>query len=140
MREFVTQTELGRLFGATSHVIGKWLVECGLRTETRKPSRTAFKGGFVEQAPSGRNGGYFYVWHQEKAIAALRSAGHRLKRQYEPPTDSRLRGPFEARKSSRNGYEIVGGDGDVGMWGTGQTNAESVVLLLNLAYQHGKFN
>lgn len=139
MREFISQTDLGHMFGVSSHAIGKWLIECGIRTENKKPSRKAFEGGFISQAPS-RNDCYYYVWQQEKTIAALRSAGHRLKRQYEPPNVNRLVGPFEAKISSRNGYEIVGGDGDVGMWVTGQTNAESVVLLLNLAYQHGKFN
>jgi len=140
MRDFVSQTELGRLFGVTSHVIGKWLIDCSLRTPEKKPSRKAFAEGFVEQAPSGRNNGYFYVWNQKKTVAALQSAGHRLRGQYEPIFEQRLQGPFEARKSSSNGYELIDGNGEVGIWVVGQSNADRLVRLLNLAFKHGAFN
>ena len=50
MSEFLSQTDLGKLFGVSSHVIGKWLLDCGLRTENKKPSRKAFEGGYVEKA------------------------------------------------------------------------------------------
>jgi len=54
----LNQTELGKLFGVSSHVLGDWLVDIGLRTSDKKPSAGAFSEGFVEQADNGR-GGYF---------------------------------------------------------------------------------
>ena len=73
---FATQTELGELFDVSSHKIGHWLTEIGLRTREKRPSRAAFDGGYVEKADTGRNGGYFYVWHREKTVTALGLAGY----------------------------------------------------------------
>lgn len=64
MDEFSTLTELGKLFGVSSHSIGRWLIECGLRTPGKKPSRKAFEDGLVRQAPTGRGAGYFWVWQK----------------------------------------------------------------------------
>lgn len=157
MNEFLTQTDLGRLFGVSSHVIGRWLVETGLRTREKRPSRKAFDGGFVKQAPTGRGSGYFYVWHRQKVTHVLEAAGHRpasdsgmakqraesaihrSQGQLQPSPDARLVGPFEARRSSENGFEVVSGDGTVSLWGYGQHKVEKVVALLNLAYRHGLF-
>lgn len=81
MIEFVSMKELGKELEeelgrkVTSHNIGKMLMEIGLRTEDGKPSQRAFNEGFVRQEPTGRNGGYFYVWHREKTLAVLREAG-----------------------------------------------------------------
>jgi hypothetical protein len=47
----LTQTQLGSLFGASSHEVGKWLVEVGLRDKkTKKPTDAAHRGGFCETA------------------------------------------------------------------------------------------
>lgn len=74
--EYASQTELGKLFGVSSHKIGKWLIECGLRTQTKKPSNTAFEHGYVDQRPSTQPGTYFWVWNKEKTVALLTEAGH----------------------------------------------------------------
>ena len=37
--EFRTLTQIGEVFGASSHQVGKWLVEIGLRTRERGPVR-----------------------------------------------------------------------------------------------------
>lgn len=140
MREFVSQTDLGRLFGVSSHAIGKWLIDCALRTPEKRPSRKAFAEGFVQKTPYASHGGYFYAWHQRKTVHALQAAGHRLRGQYEPIFEKRLQGPFEARESSTNGIELVDGNGEVGIWVVGQSNADRLVRLLNLACQHGHFN
>jgi hypothetical protein len=78
MREeitYVNLTELGRVFGMTSHGIGKLLKIIGLRESNGKPSSKAFHEGYCEQAPTNRGTGYYYVWHREKIIHALEEAG-----------------------------------------------------------------
>ncbi len=75
---YVSQTELGNLFGVTSHRIGQWLREIGWRTSKNKPSQEAFDRDLARPISSGRNNGYFYVWHATKTIEALEKAGHKL--------------------------------------------------------------
>ena len=137
---FATLTELGELFDVSSHKIGRWLTEIGLRTGEKRPSRAAFDGGFVEKADNGRNGGYFYVWHREKTITALGLAGHfptvQVKRP-DQPSNPRLIGPFEVRATSDGRFEIVGSDTLVAMWVWGDRNAAKVAEVLSIAAKHG---
>lgn len=137
--DYLTQTQLGKLFDCSSHEIGKWLVAIGLRTDKAKPSAEAFAGGFCKQLPS-RNDGYCWGWHAEKTTQALEKAGHKLA--FPPPVDlietPWLKGPFSSRQSSENGFEILNSDGKVSAWIFGKRNADLVVRLLNLADQHGK--
>lgn len=132
---YVNQTELGTLFGVSSHVIGRWLVEIGLRTADKQPSPAAFRGGYLEKSGL-ENGGYFYKWHRAKTVAALEQAGHQ---QIAQMSAGRLNGPFTARQSSVNGYQIVNGDGTVSTWNMGKENARDLSCLMNLAYKHGWF-
>ncbi len=133
----MTLTQIGELFGATSHQVGKWLVEIGLRTPNKRPSQEAFAGGYVEQGPS-RNQGYNWCWHSEKTVKALEVAGHR--RIPNPPPGlvdpAILNGPFRTRPNSTNSIDIVNGDGSVAVVATGERNAIFVTKLLNLADQH----
>ena len=71
----LSQRQLGKIFGVSSHVIGRWLKAIGLRNPNGKPSYKAFQEEFVDQAPNGK-GGYYYVWNAERTIAALEEAGH----------------------------------------------------------------
>jgi hypothetical protein len=75
MTEFLSLTELGHLYGASRNKVGHWLVDLGLRTKERKPSQTAFDGGFVDQRPSTQPGTYYWVWHGEKTTRLLDRAG-----------------------------------------------------------------
>lgn len=137
---FANQRQLGEQFGVTSHQIGRWLDDIGLR-EDKRPSQTAFSGGYVDTAPTGRAAGsYYYVWNREKTVKALAEAGHPLVGEViERPTDTiSLIGPFSSNASSEDGYEIIGGDGIVSMWVRGGANADFIVRLLNLAYKFGK--
>ena len=72
---FLSLTELGKLCGVSSHKVGKWLVELGLRTQAKKPSPRAFREGFVEQRPSTQPATYFWVWHGERTLRVLTEAG-----------------------------------------------------------------
>jgi hypothetical protein len=72
----LTQTQIGELFGASSHQVGRWLVEVGLRMADKQTSRKAIEEGFVmtistDFAPRG-----FPSWHKERTVPVLESHGH----------------------------------------------------------------
>ena len=71
---YVSMTELGNMFGVTSHVIGRWLRGIGLRTKNNRPSQRAFDQDLTKPIRNGQ--GYYYVWHATKAIEALKEADH----------------------------------------------------------------
>lgn len=83
MPEFLSLTELGRLYGVSRVMIGDWLVDLGLRTTDKKPSRAAFDGGFVDQRPSTQPMTYYWVWDAKKTCQLLDGAGHRRTEQHD---------------------------------------------------------
>jgi hypothetical protein len=74
--DYLSLTELGRLYNVSSHRVGKWLVSLGLRTREKKPSESAFSGGFVSQRDSTQPGTYYWVWHAEWTMRLLKQAGY----------------------------------------------------------------
>lgn len=134
---YMTQTQIGQLFGVSSHEIGKWLVQVGLRDgQRRKPTREAHEGGYCETGPSGQQG-YCWVWHSEKTTRALRDVGYQLVAELpealvSPPI---MRGPFVISAScDRN---VLNGDGEVVVRTTTGKNAEVLAKLLNAADRCG---
>lgn len=76
MSEYLSQTELGKLFGVSSHTVGGWLRDAGLRDPGGKPT---FEGReYADTRPSTNPGTYFWVWHRERTIQLLQSRGHQL--------------------------------------------------------------
>lgn len=71
MNDFLSLTELGEIYGVSSHVVGKWLKQLGLRTESGKPSDQANNERYIAQRPSTQPGTFFYVWHESKTTALL---------------------------------------------------------------------
>lgn len=136
--EHVTQTELGQIFGVSSHVIGDWFVEVGLKTETKHASGYAHNGGFITTV-SNKSWGYKWMWHAQKTVTALIEAGHHP---VSPPPGnliepSTIKGPFICRLNENGTHEIVGNDGFPAVWVVGDHNATVVTKLLNLADQSG---
>jgi len=157
--EYVTMTQLGHLFGATSHEIGRWLVDIGLRTRSKLPSDRAIHGGYVTSI---RTDGPFELisWHTVKTVAAIEAAGHRrvtppvygeqqpdpqpesVLEQADPqpePFEHALHGPFRLGDLHHDTYPILDADNYMGIWVQGKGNAETVLRLLTLAHQFGKF-
>jgi hypothetical protein len=64
--EYLSQTELGKLYGVSSHVVGRWLKGLGLRDAGGNPTDRAKAEGFAKREPSTKPGTYFYAWHREK--------------------------------------------------------------------------
>jgi len=135
----MTLTQLGQLFGVTSHKVGKWLVDIGHRTNGGRPSARAYREKIAETAPS-RNQGYIWVWHAESTVAALEQAGY--PRVSPPPLDlvepPVLVAPFSLRPAESGALDIVSADGGVGVRVWGSTNAALVRKLLDLAARYGK--
>lgn len=134
----MTQTQIGKLFGVTSHQIGRLLQDVGLRNEDGRPTRQAHQEGYCEQAPS-RGKGYYWAWRSEKTVEALVRAGHRPVSPppvelVEPPL---LVGPFTRRAGSKGTTEIENGDGSVAIVVTGDSNAEWLCRMLNAAHRAG---
>ena len=141
--EYLSLGQLGEVFGATSHQVGRWMTQIGLRVESKKgkkPSRDAFSGGIVKDVPS--NGtGYMWAWHAEKTVKALEEAGHQVLIQpgHELLAPCHLNGPFQCRPNPKIGHEIVNGDGTVAICVVGDDNARVLTSLLNIADRHGVF-
>ena len=134
----MTQTQLGELFGVTSHKIGQWLKDVSLRSEDGKPTDEAHDGNFCKQAPSGQNG-YHWVWDSKKTVAALLEAEHLLVPN--PPQNlvapAILNGPFSVRKSAGSEFVIENGDGSASLWANCRMSADVVAGILNAAHKHG---
>jgi len=139
MNEYENLTDLGKRFGVTRNVLGKWLVEIGLRTNELKPSPLAFDGGYVKRVPHNRNqNGYFYVWHHTETIAALTEAGYKLAEPASPPIrEHPLAAPFTCEASGTNGFVILNGDGEAAAWTVGEISARFLTKMLNLADKFG---
>ena len=69
--QYLTMRQIGKLFGVSSHVVGRKLKEVGLRDAEGHPTERAKESGytktvFVEERFS------LTLWHQERALAVLR--------------------------------------------------------------------
>lgn len=134
--EYLNQTQLGELFGVSSHAIGKWLEESGLKKD-KMPSHRAHSGNYCKRTDNGK-GGWYYVWHRKKTIRALEKAGH--ERKDKPlPIGQGLHGPFVLREVG-DFCEVLNGDGTIGMWSVNCPAVRQLIKLMNLGYDHGKFD
>ena len=75
MNDYVSLTQLGKLFGVSSHTMGGWLRDAGLRDPSGKPTAAGY--GYADTRPSTTPGTYFWVWHKERTIRLLESRGHK---------------------------------------------------------------
>ena len=124
--------ELTRMLGrkVTSHDVGKWLMQNDLRTEHGKPSPQAFEEGFVRQMPTGRNDGYFYIWHREKTLAVLREAGV-IPDNSEESLNDIFEPPFAIVSVGESGFRLIDRNGENYIWARGREVAERLAALLN---------
>lgn len=67
---YLSMRELGEHLGVTSHVVGRKLKECGLRTADGKPSAKAIEGGFTK--PVLCETYMLELWHEERTLRVLR--------------------------------------------------------------------
>lgn len=76
MNDYITMKEIGRLFGISSHVVGRALKELGHRTHDGRPSGQAFAERMVDQKWTADQANYLWAWHAEKTCTILERAGY----------------------------------------------------------------
>lgn len=130
-------TQLGEIFGVSSHKVGDWLVEIGFRTEDKRPSRKAFALSVVSEGPS-RNQGYNWIWKSDETVAALENAGH--KRSFPAPSDlvemPLLIGPFALINEGNGTFRIENKHEETVLFGQGEANGKALFKVLNVADRH----
>lgn len=77
---YVKMRDIGRIFGKTSHDVGRLLKHHGFRNENGKPTAKAFDGRLVSEVWAGDY--YSWDWSLTKTSALLESFG--WKRKAEP--------------------------------------------------------
>lgn len=80
MDGYESQTDLGKRYGVTSHVIGRWLAkELGLRVVGGDPTAKAHELGLAMAIPTGRGDGEhtYWVWSVEETTRLLEEVGHK---------------------------------------------------------------
>jgi hypothetical protein len=109
--EYVSQTDLGTLFGSNSHIIGRILKKLGYRTTDGKPSPLAFQEGLIglrdyESQPDHP----LVTWHREKTIAILQKQGLKLVHVEEeddlPSDEHRPYQPYSEKQREEVGRRI----------------------------------
>lgn len=127
---WVTQTALGKLFGASSHAIGRWLVELGLRTKDGIPTLDALTKRLAKAMRDDR-GFHFYVWDRESICVLLRRAGHR---QIGAPPP-KMEGPFVLQPGEDDSFQIMGNDGVI-CTVYGERNAKRICRMIEWFTKH----
>ena len=92
----VTIYHLAETFGVSRAEMAQWLVEIGLLTPARSPTRKALKHNVCRIMNGGHNG-RLILWHRQRTIAAIRSAWH-------GPTNDRLRLRIDPEKAMPRAY------------------------------------
>lgn len=136
--EYISQRQLGELFGDTSHKVGKWLKALGLRDEEGLPTKKAHEGRFCKMKSAGDKC-TLWVWHSEKTVAALKKAGHPML--LDLPRDlvspAILNGPFTVRTTANSICVIENGDGSDCIRVNNSMTADVVAKILNMAHEKG---
>lgn len=73
--EFGTMKEIGKVFGVSSHVVGKRLKELGWRRKDGKPSHEAFACGLVQRKWTEDGEHYLWAWSIARTVPILEQAG-----------------------------------------------------------------
>lgn len=82
--EYVTLTQLGRLYGVTAQKVGTWLRKARVRDRKGNPINNGVAMTTTRLTPNGYK--LFYVWDREATICLLDSLGHRRIQKYSTAT------------------------------------------------------
>ena len=130
--DHLTQKQLGEIFGVSSHQIGRWLQDLGLKNGS-SPASTAWNKGFVKKVTLDI-GTTFPVWHRLKTMDVLTRAGHQRMDDARP---SNPEPPFELISNNAGGYEIVDANGITCIWLRDERLAVLTQNMLGLAADTG---
>jgi len=138
----LSQKQLGEIFGVSSHVVGRWLKEIGMRFSSGEPTPDAIAGGIAVQVDPGGDMRPFWAWSKEKIVVLLAAAGKaRAGMEVAPVVPPQLSGPFtiQPNQSESDGFEIADGNGVVAIWCRGEWLAGVLEKLLNLCHRTKKY-
>jgi hypothetical protein len=82
MNSYLSQTDLGKMYGVTAFRIGKWLIEAGMRGKNGIPTAYALRMGITQQRPSTNPGTYYWVWSRDAVIEIFHDLGYEKPRGY----------------------------------------------------------
>ena len=128
---YANQGEIGRHLGGSSHDVGQWLEEAGLK-RGKYPTERAMKDGYVFCA-SLTSG---FRWHLEKTLAALEALGHKRLPQ---PSEAKPTGPFSTVRGDENEWLVLNGDGTYSVVVIGEENARKLTGVLNYLHINGMY-
>jgi hypothetical protein len=132
--DFLSQKQLGVLFGVSSHVIGSWLRQIGVRNSDGSPTTDAVSTGLAKAVIFADAVIPFFSWDKIGTIKLLEEAGHKKKcglpEQVAVPVT--LKGPYTSRGNGGDGFELLDGDGSACIWVRGQGNADLLVKVLTV--------
>jgi transposase len=75
-KEYLSQTEIGKIYGVSSHVVGKWLKSLELRDQTGQPTNRAKSiHKLCTQRQSTNEGTWIYVWDKTQILSLLDQMG-----------------------------------------------------------------
>ena len=137
-KEYLSQKELGKLFGVSSHVVGRWLIACDLRNDKGYPTNECQGNGMAKNGNPGFQGIHWH-WNAQRTTKIFREAGHKLAAElpadlvYEPE----LKAPFQLDKA--NPKFIANCDGFVVVRTNSQEHAIKLKHLMDLASQKSFF-
>lgn len=135
----LSQKQLGKVFGVSSHSIGLYLKQIGLRNSKGEPTPQAIAEKLAVKVDSSEAD--FFAWDKTRTIELLHKAGLYMPGEEEQPKQAPpvLVGPFTTRGNPTVGdWEIVGADGIVGIRVRGKANADKIAAILTVAHRWGK--
>ncbi|HBN74733.1 MAG TPA: hypothetical protein DD473_02700 [Planctomycetaceae bacterium] len=123
---FLTQKQLGEVFGVETFEMGKMLQQIGFRDQYMQMKPELSKQGIIRE----QNG--ITGWHREKTIAALEKAG------FKRPIDRATlpTGPFK-NESEGGGKCLLDSAGKICMRIYGDEFSDKIVEVMRIAYEKG---
>jgi len=74
MEQYLSQTEIGNLYGVSARIAGAWLVRGGLRGPDGKPTDHAEQNGYCRSVYMTDRGRSFWVWHSARTLELIEDA------------------------------------------------------------------
>ena len=106
---YKTMREIGKEFNATSHEVGRWLKNQGLRLENGQPSSEAKRDGWVKKVDSTKPRTYFYAWNHAKIKDLFQIMGYRgdLAVKHQEP----VLNEYTVKHNGSLSYQVLDADG-----------------------------
>jgi hypothetical protein len=135
-KQTMKANEIGKLFGASSHTVNKWLVQADLLDpKAKQPTWYAKNEGYSREVWA--NGFSHYEWVPQQVVPRLVELGHSLVSDLpsELVGDVQLTGPFRS-----DGTTVVNNQGVPVLLVSCLGNVDFVTAVMNSAHKTGAIN